>query len=442
MYKQIKINWVTIFIIHLLISCGNSADIEPIEDVENNGQIQTKKKPFAAKLFIETSMSMDGYDEPSAQVHDLRVFIAQMLNKFNAAEMGNSKVFVVNDRIYPHSQNTVGELAVTTQSIFDKSKGDRTKTDFKAIFSEISSNLGSNELGVLFSDLIISKPGTNYTNDLLKEDIEAYFRPIKDKKISTLIVKLNVGFRGKYYYEYTPHRGQLNPEQYKGKRPVYAIFFIPDAILNNFLTEAKYQPIRTGILINPHFSNSILFTERSDYGVFKYSIDEAKSNTGNVVVDEDPRFTTSNDEIHGIYARTHDNEPLRVVITSTFKNLVFDINELSDKSNYVVTAPIDGFIIEKIVIKQNIDSNGNVNIEYTLKATKQGRGMREIFIKMKGDFPTKWIQLTNSTLDSPVDANGKFSYQTYLFQGMTTGIFNSYKIGSSNREIIKININD
>ena len=371
----------------------------------------TSSKPIKLKLYLEASASMFPYDVPGGNGAFKRT-LNDLLTEFDAVNPGQPKLYVVNTE--------VNDLGLSLPQFFKenniftvaKTKGKTTSTDFEKIFSDILSNTSGNELSVLVSDLIYSDPSltgmsAQKTLDAATSLLTTVFNPYASTH-SMLVVKLEGGYDGTYY------SWNNAKKKYTGDRPYYLCLIGRNETMQQLYQDATYETIRRFDQL-PGYENSWFFGRDAKAVTPFYSIlvtDPARKG----------RFKRSNAEIKNHDKAVHaltDVQPdvadksLTIPVAVNLSALRLPASLLTDPSQYEVVGK-DNFRVT--AVQPYAGANGTTH-KLLVSTSKPARGERTATIKLRRQFPPRWIANTNTTNDASPDATSTFGIQN-LLQGV------------------------
>ncbi len=371
----------------------------------------TSSKPLRLKVYLEASASMFPYDAPTGNGSFKRT-LNDVLTEFDAVNPGQGKLFVVNTE--------VNDLGLSLPQFFKekniftvaKTKGKTTSTDFEGIFSEILRNTSGDDLSILVSDLIYSDPSlagmsAQKTLDAASSLLTTVFNPYASTH-SMLVIKLKSDFDGTYY------SWNNAKKKYTGERPYYLCLIGRNETMQRLYQDQTYQTIRQFDQL-PGFSDSwffgrdtkaitpfysILVTDPARKGHFKRSDEEVRSHAKAIHSLDDVQPDVS-------------DKSLTVPIAVDLSALRLPASLLTDASQYVVEGK-DNFSVSAV---QTYSGANSTTHKLLLTTKKPARGERSATIRLRRQFPSRWIANTNTTNDASPDANSTFGIQN-LFQGV------------------------
>lgn len=368
-------------------------------------------KPLRLKVYLEASGSMFPYDAPGGNGAFKRT-LNDVLTKFDAVNPGQGKLFVVNTEI--------NDLGLSLPQFFKqkdiftvaKTKGKTSSTDFEGIFSDILRNTAGDDLSILVSDLIYSDPSlagmsAQKTLDAASSLLTTVFNPYASTH-SMLVIKLKSDFDGTYY------SWNNAKKKYKGERPYYLCLIGRNETMQRLYQDNTYQTIRRFDQL-PGYSDSWFFGRDTKAITPFYSIlvnDPARKG----------RFKRSDEEVRSHAKAIHSLENIQPDVTD--KSLTIPIavdlsalrlptSLLTDPGQYTVDGK-DNFKVS--AVQAYSGANGTTH-KLLLTAEKPARGERTATIRLRRQFPPRWIASTNTTDDATPDANSTFGIQN-LLQGV------------------------
>ncbi|GAB2565740.1 hypothetical protein [Spirosoma areae] len=368
-------------------------------------------KPLRLKLYLEASGSMFPYDAPGGDGTFKRA-LNDVLTEFDAVNPGQGKLFVVNTE--------VNELGLSLSQFFKeksvftvaKTKGKSISTDFEGIFSEILRNTAGDELSVLVSDLIYSDPNLTGMSapkilDAASSLLTTVFNPYASSH-SMLVIKLNADFNGTYY------SWNNAKKKYAGERPYYLCLIGRNETMQRLYQDQTYQAIRRFDQL-PGYDDSWFFGRDTKAITPFYSIlvtDPARKG----------RFKRADDEVRSHAKAVHaltDVQPdvadksLTIPVAVDLSALRLPGSLLTDASQYVVEGK-DNFRVS--AVQPYAGANGTTH-KLLMTSAKPTHGERTATIRLRRQFPPRWIANTNTTNDASPDANSTFGIQN-LLQGV------------------------
>ncbi|WP_077921384.1 hypothetical protein [Spirosoma sp. 209] len=368
-------------------------------------------KPLRLKLYLEASGSMFPYDAPGGNGTFKRT-LNDLLTQFDGINPGQGNMFVVNTEVTPLGLSLSQFFREKNLFTVARTKGKTTSTDFEGIFQTILSETTGDDLSVLVSDLIYSDPGlagmsAQKTLDAASSLLTTVFNPHATTH-SMLVLKLTADFDGTYY------SWNNTKQKYKGERPYYLCLIGRTETLQRLYTDPAYQTIRQFERL-PGFEDSwffgrdakavepfytVLVTDPARKGRFKRAAEEVRARTKAVHALDDVQPDVT-------------DKSLAIPVAVDLSALRLPASLLTDVSQYDVSGK-DNFRVS--AVQTYSGANGTTH-KLLLSTDKPARGARTAVIRLRRQFPPRWISQTNTTNDIPVDATSTFGLQN-LLQGV------------------------
>lgn len=368
----------------------------------------TSTKPLRLNVYLEASASMFPYDAPGGNGMFKRA-LNEVLTEFDGVNPGQGKTFVVNTE--------VNDLGLSLSQFFKqgniftvaKTKGKTTSTDFEGIFQEILSKTTGDNLSVLVSDLIYSDPtlkgmSAQKTLDAASSLLTTVFNPYA-RTHSMLVLKMTADFDGTYY-------SWNNVKQpYKGDRPYYLCLIGTNDAIQRLYTDPTYETIRRFEQL-PGYEDSWFFGRDAKTVTPFYTIlvnDPARKG----------RFKRADEEVRARTKTVHaldDVQPdvtdksLAIPVAVDLSALRLPASLLTDKTQYQVEGK-DNFTVSSV---QTYSGTNGTTHKLLLSTKKPARGDRTATIRLRRQFPPRWIASTSTANDIPVDASSTFGLQNLL----------------------------
>ncbi len=376
-------------------------------------------KPITARLYLEHSGSMLGYDGKGVN-GNFRNTIVAMLQTFPDPDA--VPISIVNDKVYPYPKSLT-EL-IKSGSMFQTKIGNPAYTDFAAIFQTITGDLRENEVSILTTDLIYSDKGTGgqiagrvtaTARSLAQLSLKAYARAG-----ALLVLQLHSQFAGSYYPFNQPNKGK----PYRGDRPYYVLLFARNATMDRLLTDPAYADLRN-VSRYPGFDNVLLFSNSQQSRTPFYTIDKFDAEAKGTF-DKDRDGDRNGNGIHAIKNvrpphRATDRLTLSVAAALP---LAYGEKALLDTRNYAIESLQDGFRL-KAVFPATGRTDGTTH-RLLLEATKPGGGDRTVTIQLRRNFPPAWLSNSTTNDDTKPNANTDFARQTFGVEPLLTGVREAY----------------
>ncbi|MCR4828043.1 MAG: hypothetical protein K5864_01115 [Bacteroidales bacterium] len=393
-----------------------------------------KKEPISFQFYLERSGSMFGYDNPQTNGY-FSTAIGNIINTIPNKESESNLLFIVNDDVYPANISLDNLLFGTTsgQRIYQmdsiKEKGDTKWTYFSAIFDSILSRSNNNEVSILVSDLIYSAPNNlEYSREALlnleSESTRGKFKKYKDKDV--IIVKCNVGFKGKYY----PYNEPLGGKDYTGPRPVYFMIVAKSNVMQRLFNDPLYKDFRTFSALKG-YENYHCFTHQSKEPIWSVLYTDPFGMTqASFSAARDGKDQIHNIEKLSVSRSRGGNNSTIITLALDLSNIIVDPSYLTDVSHYMIDDNEGGWKIQEVIPLKKENRTTDVtnyvkNATHLLVLSTDEKPMNEkLHISLFNEFP-KWIEESTSEDDTRL-TDPKFKTTTWGFKTMMEGIYNSY----------------
>lgn len=374
-------------------------------------------------FYLERSGSMVPYDAAGGD-GSFKAAIVRMLNNL-PGENTDHHIFVVNSEINEYPQGF--QKFINDPNIFQATKGigDASSTDFGAIFSQLLTKTGNDELSILVTDMIYSTKnmaGVNPQKVFAEAQgmTNAVFKSqVKDK--SMLVVKMNGTYSGPYY-PYNSTGGQ----SFTGHRPYYIVIVGDNQNIARLTRDDAYASFCqfSGM---KGYQNMCLFAADDVYRPYYSLLLESDVIRG--------RFRACHgqgDQIKDIENVEVDRNAgdLRLALAVDLGGMLIDDGYLTDVNNYNVEAD------DKLEIKE-IRTIGQSDVtpaerKHLGKATHifvlESQGIKhaqKVSIKLMNRLPT-WVADSSSDDDTDLGASS-FPTTTFGLKYLLQGIYDSYR---------------
>lgn len=368
-------------------------------------------KPIV-KVFVENSISMDGYVEGNS---DFKSDLTEMLVLTkNYVGESNIKINFINRRPYPGSNKDIVNFAskLEPNSItYNVGGKDRGKSDINNIFRMLLDSLHQNEIVILTSDCIYSLGKGDETEGKLNIQKslthDAFNDALKSREndLATVCLKMSSDFKG-YYYDLNDH-----PTEIHNKRPYYIWIIGKENLVKEYYPKITKNMV--GIK-NSYYLSSFTKEKQPYYSVLK----------GTNIVGSYKQTDRSEEDVKSINDVEFDEGILQFAIAIDLGNIPVDSSYLTNPKNYVVP---DGFTVKSI---EKIDRNklfqrdmvtvGKttathfITVSTTSKFTTQ-----DLKLELSNKIP-EWVEQSNSTNDIDVKNQlDKTFGLSYLVQGVS-----------------------
>lgn len=379
-----------------------------------------KQEKSTVNIYIENSGSMDGYiNGNTIYKSNLSDLIVQTRGVFGIA---NTNTFFVNSNAYKSDSEDVKDfISKINAGNTEYKQGNTSTSELNETIKLILSKSNDNNISLLLSDFIYSLNKNQNTQDGLgigkSLTKDAFLQHLNKHQVSTLILKFNSDFDGRYY---TASNTVIN---YKGDRPYYVLAIGNDNILRKFMQQIQLSNLKG-------FENSYYI---SNSGSFKpvYEVFDAKTNIGSSRIDRES--TKDNIVLNQVKM---DNGVFQFTIAVDFSE-VPDQKIILDQSNYNI---VGDFKINSIVPRTDGFINENFSSGVANKV-KQSKSTHFITIQStQSNFDKKLaIQLTNKkpnwVINSSTENDSTISSSaltTFGFNYFIDGIYEAYNLKNNN----------
>lgn len=388
-----------------------------------------KQEKTTVNIYIENSGSMDGYiNGNTIYKSNLSDLIVQTRGVFG---IDNTKTFFVNSNAYQsNSEDIKNFISKINANNTEYKQGNTSASELNETLKLILSKSNDSNISVLLSDFIYSLDKNQNTQDglgigkSLTKDV--FLQHLNKRQISTLILKFNSDFDGRYY---TANNAVIN---FKGKRPYYVLAIGNDETLRSFMKQIQLSILKG-------FENSYYI---SNSGSFKpiYEVFDAKTNVGSSRVD---RESTKDNIVlnqvkmnNGVFQFTIAVDFSEVPDQKTVINPT-NYNVIGDFKIKTITPRTDGFINDNF-------SSGVANKVKQSKATHfitvestQSNFDKKLAIQLTNKKPN-WVINSSTENDSNISSN---ALTTFGFNYFVDGIYEAYNLknNNTNNDFISLN---
>jgi hypothetical protein len=383
----------------------NSGHFGKEKKAETNSPTQGVNK-VNFNVFIENSGSMDGYiSQPSEFKDVLRDFASDIPTYFNSRpgfyfvnSNGTCEAFHKDQ-----TQDFTKFISNLSPSNFRLDCKPGSNSSIDNIIDLCTKNM-QDKVSIIFSDCILSYEETGLDGaKSAQANIKMFMSgKIKSESLSTIVIKFNSKFKGKYYNE-SDGKGGETIISTPINRPYYALIFGETKTLNYLLSKIdfkKYSGFESSYtLLSNNNSTSLksCITYKNVIGSFPFS-----KLSGMKIVNAEPRKGT-NEFQFSIYCNLSE--------------LPFENDYLTDVSNYSVN---ENFRLKSV---DSIDKTTGFSHLLTLY-TNDLKQISNLKIGLKYSIP-KWVDKTSSDIDNnPMDSIQQT--QTFGFKYLMSGIAESY----------------
>ena len=364
------------------------------------------------KVFIENSLSMDGYVNGNS---DFKADLTEMLvlTKNHVGE-SNISINFINSKAFPSSNKDIvtfaSKLEPNSMSFSVGGKG-RAKSDINNIFKILLDSLHDNNIVILISDCIYSLGDGDETEGKLNIQKslthDAFNDALKLKKndLSTVCLKMISDFNGVYY--------DLNdkPVKVNDQRPYYIWIMGQEPLIN------EYYPKITKNLIG--IKNSYVLTSKINAKQPFYTVLRETNGLGTFKIAKEDRGNTTVNSIQDI---TYAKGKFQFALAIDLSQVLVDKSYLLSKNNY----KSDGF---EIVSVEKLDQNKLLPNEWKrlestpvthiiTVATSDQTLLRDMELELLNSIP-EWVEQSSSNDDRQItnELNKTFGL-SYLVQGV------------------------
>lgn len=379
-----------------------------------------KQEKTTVNIYIENSGSMDGYiNGNTIYKSNLSDLIVQTRGVFG---IGNTNTFFVNSNAYQSNSEDIKKfISKINANNTEYKQGNTSTSELNEILKLILSKSNDNNISILLSDFIYSLDKNQNTQDGLgigkSLTKDAFLQHLNKHQVSTLILKFNSDFNGRYY---SANNVVIN---YTGKRPYYVLVIGNDDILRNFMKQIQLSNLKG-------FENSYYI---SNSGSFKpvYEVFDAKTNIGTSRVDRES--TKDNIVLNQIKM---DNGVFQFTVAVDFSE-VPDQKMVLDPTNYnivgdfkinAITPRTDGFINENFSSGvANKVKQSKVTHFITVESTLSNFD-KKLAIQLTNKKPN-WVVNSSTENDSNISSN---ALTTFGFNYFVDGIYEAYNLKNNN----------
>ena len=193
-----------------------------------------------ARFIFENSASMDGYIQGVTEYKTTTQNLMVLL-KHSSLSPDSLNASIVNDQLYPIDNfNPESFAQILSLGKAPWNKGNRADSDLNQLIKKSLDAHGPRDLTFFLSDLMYgvnNQDPVPYLPVLKNQVLDTFLTAISEKKLSSLIIKINSKFNGTYWdYKYLGRN-------YKGSRPLYVLIFARPRILDSFLREIDIQKL-------------------------------------------------------------------------------------------------------------------------------------------------------------------------------------------------------
>ncbi|MGK0446401.1 MAG: hypothetical protein ACJA2M_000169 [Polaribacter sp.] len=376
--------------------------------------ISTSENIDTANIYLENSGSMYGYVSGNGNFSSVVSTIAADCD----LNFSNVNYNLVNGQTTNLGTNLATFLEPVS-SVNSMNVGDPSTSDLNLIFEQILKNAGNGNISILISDGIYSVKGTGLIQKLRTASTltrnKFVNRLREDGSLTTLLVKYESRFKGKYY---PASGGQIGIDQ---NRPYYVWVIGESELIKHKFKEGYFQK-------QPGFVDIVKFAELNNSDVkCRYvshnqigftRVGENKLSLDDVDVNNRNEFTFS---------------------------LAFDFSKVPYNDEYFNNTAVYsndlGYSVTEVSSSNNLDATSQIGLDinkykHIVTFSKTGAPWGAMKVSVKNIVP-KWIQDTNIDDDSSIKEN---TSQTFGFKHLIDGISDGYNFVNNTEDVANFNI--
>lgn len=361
-------------------------------------------------VYVENSMSMDGYVRPAQSV--FKSSLHKLLNDINSGDFDSLFVGYINKEI-PYREYAPNYKVVSNYSSnltlenFILKGGDRKTTNFSNIFDKLLGKTNESTVNVLISDFL-----TDEDPDMMGSNVKSVFKKHlqTNPNLAICVYQLYSNFNGKYCYPNILHKVPGN-EQINGDRPYY-IWIMGDVLQIEKLR--KYKPFET--------VNEVVMMKGDktvDYALIKGS--------GDFELDKKPDKTYC--YVNSLRKNSHTKKATFAVYVN-LSQFMLDGGYLTDTNSYLVS---DTSYVFSIIKPDAIPNRFTHMIKFENNYVKAG----QMWLKLKMQLPM-WISEFNDNIGTNVKTAMN---KTYGLEKLLQGTYDAFTEGAEYYTEIKLWIN-
>ena len=397
----------TLLLLLSVTGCDTRKRTKPNEEQAAPAAIPAK--PIQAKLYLEASGSMLGYDGPALN-RNLKNTVTAMLNTFD--DPATVPVSIVNDSVYAYPKSYPD--LIKSPSLFAVKLGDASFTDFERIFRTLTSQLTDSELSILVTDLIYSDRTMTGQNagsiQSVAQNLAQLALKTHAKSGSLLVLQMHSEFGGRYF----PYNQQNKGITYRGNRPYYVLLFAKNATMLRLLTDPKHATFRN-FAGYPGFQNATLFSNALAQPYYTL-LENAPDALGTFDKDRDRKAENANGlhAVKNVRSPHRNGQRLTLCVGITLPPGAYPEAMLQNPKNYEILSPKDNFKL--ISVKPSDGTDGTTHM-LVLQANTDARGERTLTVKLKKQRLPAWVSDTH-TDDDRNSKDPRFATTTFGLQAI------------------------
>ncbi|MBB6274095.1 hypothetical protein HDF26_004568 [Pedobacter cryoconitis] len=366
-------------------------------------------KPFNVNVYLENSVSMDGYVEG---VTDFENTIYDMLARFKMNRLGNSlNLSYINNKI-PFTYKNAGSEDIDSfikdlnPLTFAKKGGNRSSSDLAAVIKTVLNKTDDQNLSILISDFVFS-PGSGTNANLYlsrqKTNITLSFREKLEKtNLSMIVYRMASDFTGMYF--------DLNnkPTRYNGKRPYYIWIIGTENQLRSVLSQQVIHQSNKNFLDKTGFKS----TKNPENIPYKILLN---GRTG----DFSPGV--NRDELINVKAL---NGQFGFSLALNFKDNIRGDDYFLDPENFKIN---DGYhIISRLLTEKEKESPSLRGFTHLLSVKTNKFNNQNIDIIIQSKLPS-WVDRSTSSDDTNIKVNKDEQLKTFGLKYLIEGVSDAFK---------------
>lgn len=413
---------------NLILSIANKRRNQISPEIFNPKITQEVFDKAKLKIFIENSLSMDGYvknrTEFEAALSDLLVQIQYHYDS------DNMNVNFINTKIYP---SQVTEVKSFVESLEPNNApfavGKRGVSKLNEIMEMILDSTMENNISILVSDCIYSLGKDKDTEGALEFEKSltkgAFLEKSKEFSFTTIVLKMDSKFDG-FYYDKNDKPINLQMKT----RPYFFWVIGSDKNISQFIEKIELESLK-GFKNSYHLSNA--FNETQPY----FTVLKETNKIGNF-----KQSDRSTKDVKSINSIEFENGTFQFSLAIDLRKIPVDQTYLINPDNYNVP---DGFLIKSIVEvdRNKISQRDFVTVEKTpathiiTVSTTNKFTIQDLQLELSNKIPS-WVEESNSTDDQDISSQLD---KTFGLLYLVKGISESYTTQNpNNKSYFKINL--
>ncbi len=398
----------------------------PKESGFSSSTVSNGKKPVV-NVFIENSMSMDGYVRGTSDFKNtIYSYLSDILLKTNGLA-DSMNLFYINSQLIKFKPDLADFIERLNPTTFSERGGERGSSDMHNVLKSSLDATTKGQVAIFISDCVFSPGRGKAAEDYLTNQSIGIKRTFSDfiytnPDLSTVVIKLNSEFDGTYY--------DLNNDKHKIKtRRPYYIWLI-----------GKYehiQKLRDKIDINSlhavedfYAFYPLSIAAAPDYRVLKInkigSFEADRNHPQNSIINAQPE------------SRDRNAGQFRFAVGVNLAKLGLAESFLITPANYKLNSDKYAFTIEAISEKERETDPSLSKFSHKLLIATTDLQPTELNISLIRKLP-KWVEDSNSKND--VNQTGDEIHKTYGFKSLFMGVSDAYRsMANGQDDYFKIHI--